>query len=71
MHDITASVPLFVTTEGATVGYEGICSGNEASLFDCSNDNLRNSACQLSFSSVGVICEISKTDDAFYSQYFT
>lgn len=63
-------MPFFVTTEGATVRYEGICSGNEASLFECSNDNLRNAACQTSISSVGVICEISKTDNAFCLDVF-
>ena len=57
-------MPLLVTTKGATVNYEGICSGNEASLFECSNDDLENAACLSPLSSVGVTCEISKTDNA-------
>ena len=61
-----ASVPFLVATEGATVNYNGRCSGLEASLFDCSNGNVRNAACPFSISSVGVICEISESDKTFY-----
>ena len=48
-----------MSTKAAVVVYEGTCSGNEVSLFDCNNGRFKASACQRS-SFAGVICHTRK-----------
>ena len=52
-------------TKAAVVVYEGTCSGNEDSLFDCNNGRFTALACQL-LSFAGVVCHTRKCTNVLY-----